>query len=160
MTGRIEYIAAAEGVRLGEGVTRTLSQVSGGDLRKAITTLQSAVRLRGSHVVPEAVVEVSGAILDKDMDALWAACRSGRFEAVQRAVSDMIYAGYPTQQVLLQFMSVVLSTEHLRDVQRGTICRQLAKADKALVDGADEHLQLLNTCAIVAKVCIGKPVEV
>ena len=37
---------AAEGVSLGEGAMDTLGKVSGGDLRKAITTLQSAVRLK------------------------------------------------------------------------------------------------------------------
>ena len=31
---------------LGEGALGTLGRVSGGDLRKAITTLQSAVRLK------------------------------------------------------------------------------------------------------------------
>ncbi len=37
---------AAEGVHLGEGAMDTLGKASGGDLRKAITTLQSAVRLK------------------------------------------------------------------------------------------------------------------
>ncbi len=33
-------------MHLGEGAMDTLGKVSGGDLRKAITTLQSAVRLK------------------------------------------------------------------------------------------------------------------
>ena len=35
-----------EGVELRPGAMETLAKVSGGDLRKAITTLQSAVRLK------------------------------------------------------------------------------------------------------------------
>ena len=41
---------AAEGVTLEDGGMEALSRVSNGDLRKAITTLQSAVRLKGSQV--------------------------------------------------------------------------------------------------------------
>ena len=39
-----------EGVELQEGAMDTLGKVSGGDLRKAITTLQSAVRLKVSYL--------------------------------------------------------------------------------------------------------------
>lgn len=41
---------AAEGVTLEAGSMEGLSRVSNGDLRKAITTLQSAVRLKGPQV--------------------------------------------------------------------------------------------------------------
>lgn len=40
----------------------TLSRVANGDLRKAITTLQSAVRLRGPAVAPATVLDVAGAV--------------------------------------------------------------------------------------------------
>ena len=39
-------VGAEEGVTLEAGAMETLSKVSGGDLRRAITTLQSAVRLQ------------------------------------------------------------------------------------------------------------------
>lgn len=39
-----------------------LGMVSGGDLRKAITTLQSAVRLGGGAVNRAAVLDVSGQV--------------------------------------------------------------------------------------------------
>ncbi|KAF2468072.1 NPL4-domain-containing protein [Lindgomyces ingoldianus] len=45
--GRIEDIAKLEGVRLARGVGEELVRVSEGDLRKAITFLQSAARLAG-----------------------------------------------------------------------------------------------------------------
>jgi hypothetical protein len=45
-----------------EGTFETLSRVANGDLRKAITTLQSAVRLRGPAVAPATVLDVAGAV--------------------------------------------------------------------------------------------------
>ena len=45
-----------------EDTFETLSRVANGDLRKAITTLQSAVRLRGPAVAPATVLDVAGAV--------------------------------------------------------------------------------------------------
>jgi DNA polymerase III delta prime subunit len=50
MNNRIQFICEKEGVTLAEDSLVTLSMVSGGDLRRAITTLQSAVRLGGKTV--------------------------------------------------------------------------------------------------------------
>lgn len=51
MSGRIKYVCKNEGITLtDESVISSLQSVAGGDLRKAITTLQSAVRLEGNNV--------------------------------------------------------------------------------------------------------------
>jgi DNA polymerase III delta prime subunit len=49
MSERILHICSKEDVTLQDGAMACLSKVSGGDLRKAITTLQSAVRLAGKR---------------------------------------------------------------------------------------------------------------
>lgn len=67
-------------------------------------------------------------------------------------VTDIIAEGYPAQQVLLQLQAAVVpgaagvanTHQELSDKQRAVICELLAEADKDLVDGADEFLQLLN----------------
>ncbi len=51
---RLEDIAKLEGVKLEDGVIETLLKCSEGDLRKAITFLQSAARLVGAVQVPGA----------------------------------------------------------------------------------------------------------
>lgn len=50
MTTRINYICEKEGLDLQPEAMATLAEVSAGDLRRAITTLQSAVRLAGPQV--------------------------------------------------------------------------------------------------------------
>lgn len=71
-------------------------------MRKAITTLQSAVRLRGSPVRFDAIFDVAGAVPESAAAGLLSAARSGSFGRVQAAVSDLIAAGYPAQEILLQ----------------------------------------------------------
>lgn len=53
------------------------------------------------------------------------------------------------QSVLLEIQTAVLADATLADAQRATICTGLAEADKALTDGADESIQLLNVACII-----------
>lgn len=50
MHDRVKFICDKENVVLDGDALNLLGDISGGDLRKAVTTLQSAVRLGGSHV--------------------------------------------------------------------------------------------------------------
>lgn len=56
-------------------------------------------------------------------------------------------ANAQAQQVLLELQAAVLGTGGLADRQRAAVCTALAVANKDLVDGADEHLQLLHVAA-------------
>jgi replication factor C subunit 2/4 len=141
---RIKHICTTEEVTMDEDTFETLSRVANGDLRKAITTLQSAVRLRGPAVAPATVLDVAGAVPKETVQKLLDAARSGGFQAVQQAVNDLIAEGWLMQSVLLEVQSAVLSDDTLRDEQRAKACSAVALADKALCDGADEFLQLLN----------------
>jgi replication factor C subunit 2/4 len=79
----------------------------------------------------------------------------------KRQVSNIIAEGYPAQQVLLQLQAEVLAAPAAPAAPgapgavpprpRALVCEALADADKALQDGADEFLQLLNVGAQVQK---------
>ncbi|PRW56135.1 replication factor C subunit 2 [Chlorella sorokiniana] len=149
---RIQHICAAEGVMLGEGALEALSQVSGGDMRKTITTLQSAVRLRGSPVEPGTIMDVAGAVPASAVQGLLEAARSGKFSSIQQAVTDLIADGYPAQEILLQLQAVLLQDGQAPDSAKGKILGALAEADKNLVDGSDEFLQLLGAASYAQRV--------
>lgn len=152
---RIQHICAAEGVTLGEGALETLSQVSGGDMRKTITTLQSAVRLRGSPVEPRTILDVAGAVPTSAAQGLLDAARSGQFSSIQQAVTNLIADGYPAQEILLQLQAVLLEDGQAPDSAKGKILGALAEADKNLVDGSDEFLQLLGAASYAQRVLTG-----
>jgi replication factor C subunit 2/4 len=71
---RIEEIAAAEGVQMEDGVVQKLIECSEGDLRKAITFLQSAARLIGAELRPTSAgggkKGKKGKVEDEDEDAM------------------------------------------------------------------------------------------
>lgn len=151
---RINRICGLEGVTIAEGAMETLSEVSGGDMRKAITTLQSAVRLKGSPVESTSILDVTGAVPRDAVVKLVEACSRGPFSNLQSTVADIIASGYPAQELLLKLQSVVLEDPGISDSARGRILLKLAEVDKNLVDGADEFLQLLSMAAATQQVLV------
>ena len=152
---RINHICRAEGVEITPEAMTALGEVSGGDMRKTITTLQSAVRLRGSPVERPTVLDVAGAVPKEAVETLLNACRGATFASLQKAVMDLIADGYPAQELLMQLQTTVLDDPSISESARGRILLKLAETDKDLVDGADETLQLLAMAAHTQQVLMG-----
>ena len=62
MEKRVQRICEAESVALAPGALAALGAVSHGDLRRAITTLQSAFTLAGSPVEASTLIDVAGEV--------------------------------------------------------------------------------------------------
>lgn len=147
MSNRILYICKEEGLNLDAEALSTLSCISQGDLRRAITYLQGAARLFGSTISSKDLISVSGVIPKEVLQALLSACRSGSFDMADKEVKNVIAEGYPVSQMLSQLFDMIVESEDISDEQKARICKKFAEADKCLVDGADEYLQLLDVAS-------------
>ncbi|XP_053166822.1 replication factor C subunit 4 [Hemicordylus capensis] len=147
---RLLDIAEKENVTISTEAVSYLVQVSEGDLRKAITLLQSAMRLTGGKEVTEkTVAEIAGVVPEEILDGLLAACQSGSFEKLEVATKNLINEGYAATQLINQLHDIIVERENLSDKQKSVIAEKLAETDKCLADGSDEFLQLISLCAVV-----------
>lgn len=123
-TKRLEEIATAEGVVVEDGAIQALINCSEGDLRKAITFLQSAARLVGASaaqkdgegdeamevdkrpVTVKIIEDIAGVIPGATIEELVTAIRPsgsrGPFSAVNKVVDDMVADGWSAGQVVSQ----------------------------------------------------------
>lgn len=121
---RLEIIAEKEGVPLEDGAIDTLIRCSEGDLRKAITFLQSAARLVGANspdedgdgdekmdvdkrsVSVKIIEEIAGVIPESTIGELAKAMRpsgSGEaYQSVSKVVEQMVADGWSAGQVVGQ----------------------------------------------------------
>lgn len=159
MTSRILHICQEEGLNLDSEALSTLSSISQGDLRRAITFLQGAARLFGSTISAKELISVSGVIPKEVVQALFTACRGGNFDLVNKEVNNVIAEGYPVSQMLSQLLEVVVDASDVTDEQKARICSKLGEADKCLIDGADEYLQLLDVASNTIKALCNMPQE-
>lgn len=159
MGSRILHICQEEGLTLDLEALSTLSSISQGDLRRAITYLQSAARLFGSSITSSDLINVSGVIPERVVKSLYAACKSGNFDQANREVNNAIADGYPVSQMLSQLFDIVVEADDISDEQKARICKKLAEADKKLVDGADEYLQMLDVASNTQRALCSMPLE-
>lgn len=134
------------------GSIETLLRVAGGDMRRAITTLQSAARLNEGAVGPQGITDVAGVVPDSIMMALLGECRQKSFDRLQVAVQDTLAEAYPAQQVLLQMADLIAEAGDIKDVSKAAIFAVFSEADFALCEGADDYLQLLRVCSEMQRI--------
>ncbi|KAH7137215.1 P-loop containing nucleoside triphosphate hydrolase protein [Dactylonectria estremocensis] len=163
---RLEEIADKEGVLLEDGAIDALIKCSEGDLRKAITYLQSAARLVGAQapekdaegdekmdderkpVTLKIVEDIAGVIPDRTIEDLVQAIRPrasvGSYQSVSKVVEDLVADGWSAGQVVGQLYQALTYDETIPDSQKNKIVLVFSEIDKRLVDGADEHLSILD----------------
>lgn len=152
LTSRLQLICEAEKVQCDTDTLSSLVTTSGGDLRKAITTLQSAVRLCPlGDFNADIIDQVTGIVPSGDIDDLVKCCEQGVYDRVDAAVDNFILNGHGASQVLQQLFERVVSTDSLSDVEKSRVLEQLGSCECRLLDGADEYLQLLDaSCHLMA----------
>lgn len=146
---RLLEICEKENLKFSPESVAALVRVSEGDLRKAITFLQSAARLNaGREITQSAVVEIAGVVPSKVMDELLQLCLKGTFEKLEVEVRGLVDQGYAATQILDQMHDAVIDQD-LSDRQKSVITEKMAVVSKCLSDGADEYLQVLSLCSVI-----------
>ncbi|KAF6148904.1 hypothetical protein GIB67_014275 [Kingdonia uniflora] len=140
MTSRVLHIFNEEGLDLDPHALLTLSSISQGDLRRAITYLQGAPCLFGSSISTKDLISVSGVVTPDVVQGFFAACKSGNFELANKEVNNVIAKGNPVSQMISRLFDVVVEANDLSDEQKVRIIKKMGKSDKRLIDGADEFL--------------------
>ncbi|RKP28719.1 P-loop containing nucleoside triphosphate hydrolase protein, partial [Metschnikowia bicuspidata] len=155
---RLLLIALLEHVRLDlDDVLNEILAVSNGDLRKAITYLQSAARLGASLLTNRAVSsslvrEIAGVVEQPLLDALWGAICSKSPQEIMAVVNRIVLEGWSAQQVSDQLHNMLIMDDQLLLQKKNAIATLLFETDMRLNSGSDEHIQLLNLLLQVSAV--------
>lgn len=162
MTLRLRLIADAERVQASDEVLEALVSHSRGDLRKAITTLQSAHRMNARAAAPldDAAVAAAACLVPASVVHkfdLATAKIGGTNLDVRACVDDVIAEGYSVGQLLTQYAPRLVDESlegvaKMNDMQKAAVALILAEADHRLIDGTDEKLQLYNVASRIRKV--------
>lgn len=153
LKSRLEMICAQEGVNLAPGTLSTLIECSGGDLRKAITFLQSGYNLQGKHAItPTMIHEMAGVIPITMMQELIDVWSTNNVKEIQKAVQHIMNEGYSGEKILEQILQEIIKNDDLSTIQKAKISQFMAQVDIDLVQGADEHLQILHLMTQIASI--------
>ncbi|PTU17549.1 hypothetical protein P175DRAFT_0512274 [Aspergillus ochraceoroseus IBT 24754] len=177
---RLAQIAQMENLSLENGVVDKLIACSDGDLRRAITYMQSAARLvgagpqstqedddedsemkdQGSEVITvRTIEEIAGVIpesvLDRLVQSLQPKKLGSSYEAISKVVTDIVADGWSATQLLLQLYRRIVYNDAIPDIQKNKIVLVFSEMDKRLVDGADEELSVLDVALKISAIMGG-----
>ena len=163
MYERLQSIAQAEKCHFNdeEKVLSQILDLSGGDMRRAVTTLQSAHALSGDNedncIQVENIAEIAGLPTQQFIDKLIDGLSDGSFAKMEQAVNDVVAEGYSAPLVINSLLEHLILSEDgkLGDQDKALLSIKMGEADKFLVDGADDLLQLLSVCSLASK-CIAR----
>ena len=160
MKQRIMYIAQQEECQFEEGqeeeVIEEILTLSQGDMRRAVTTLQSAHSLSGivtddavkrDTIKKESIAEMAGLPPQTLIDSLIVTLQTKTFDEMKTQVTDIVLEGYAVEHVLSALMAKIIVMEDVTEEAKAKIAIQIAESDKNLIDGSDELLQLLMVCS-------------
>ncbi|KAJ1916429.1 Subunit of heteropentameric Replication factor C (RF-C) [Mycoemilia scoparia] len=145
MRAKLTQIVDGEKVACTEEAIEALIKTSEGDMRKAITSLQSAYHLSTTGKITDATVrDMTGVIPSTVIDKLMDAIQKDSFGDIQSVVDDLIYDGYSAAQILQQIHSHVIQNPEFSSLQKSKMALVFGTTDFALSEGADEQLQILS----------------
>ena len=143
----LKDIAAKEKVKLTTEGLDAIFEVCGGDLRRAINTLQSAASL-GKPVDAEVVYSVTGKASPADVQKMLKVAMDGDFMEARKQLRDMIQKyGVAGTDIIRQIHTEIFRAE-MPEKWRVKLADIVGEVDFRLVEGANEEVQL---SALLAK---------
>ena len=147
---KVMEVASSEGVELEEEAARAIADVSLGDLRKAITSLQVAASL-DSHVTRDLVYETTATAPPEELHGFFLACKEDGFQPARRRMREILDRfGLAGTDLVNQLHRELGKVTFLDEPQKLQVTEAMAECDFRMVEGGGESLQL---DAMAARIC-------
>ena len=146
----VTSVAANEEINLDEDAAAAIAQVSLGDLRKAITSLQVAASL-SAHVTRDLVYETTATAPPEELHSYILACKEDGFQPARRRLKCLLDKfGLAGTDLVNQMHRELGTVTFLDESQKLGVTEAMAECDFRMVEGGGESLQL---DAMTARLC-------
>ena len=153
MRDRLAAIATAE--NCGLDWLDPVLELSKGDMRRAVTTLQSAQT--AGPVDRDALAEMAGLPPSNALEGVWERLTKNTtpnangnqgFRGMEDAVEDLCAEGCSATGLLKALSEKLLDEPVWSELSKAKLSIRLAEVEKKLIDGADEYLQLMTVFSL------------
>jgi replication factor C small subunit len=138
----IKHIADRENVQLLPDGAEAIFEVCGGDLRKAINTLQSAASVN-KPVDAKLVYSITGRASPADVQKMLTTAIKGDFLGARKQLRDMIQKyGVAGSDIIRQIHTEIFKAAEIPERWKIKLADIAGEIDYRLVEGSDEEVQL------------------
>eukprot|EP00297_Palpitomonas_bilix_P012166 CAMPEP_0113890860 /NCGR_PEP_ID=MMETSP0780_2-20120614/14406_1 /TAXON_ID=652834 /ORGANISM="Palpitomonas bilix" /LENGTH=317 /DNA_ID=CAMNT_0000880355 /DNA_START=94 /DNA_END=1043 /DNA_ORIENTATION=+ /assembly_acc=CAM_ASM_000599 len=145
MLSRLQAICTSEKINVDDTVVSRVIELTGGDMRKAVSTLQTLHSAYGSRAVTvDDVVECTGRVKDHIIVQCLANMKKKSLEDLQEWANNLILDGYSPDAAVRQLSAEISTDEDIDDLKKARMCLKLQEVDGRLSKGSDGFCQLLD----------------
>jgi replication factor C subunit 2/4 len=157
---RLKFISREEKLKIDDDALKSIVDISGGDMRKAITTLQSCYRLKcginscENHIVLKDILEMSGVIPNHFFKEFLAICKSQNQNKLEEFVDGFLFEAYSISQFFDQINDMIVNDDSITNDQKSAILDKLGESSFRLLHGGSEYIQIMDfgtTCILAFK---------
>jgi replication factor C small subunit len=148
----LKEIAEKEKVKISSDGLDAIFEVCGGDLRKAINTLQSAASL-GKPIDAKIVYSITGRASPADVQKMIKAAMDGDFLEARKQLRDMIQKYGVAGSDLIRQVHTEIFRSDTPEKWKLRLADIVGEVDYRLVEGSDEEVQLSALLAKLVEAC-------
>lgn len=145
---RLQYVAKQEDVKYEEGTLGRILTISAGDLRKAITLLQSGSKLvdytGNDQIAIKQIEELAGVVPTTVVEEMVKHINSKDLNQLIAFTNDFIKSGWSGVSIVDQLHDYYITNENCDTDFKNKLSLILFDTDSKLTNGTNEHMQLLN----------------
>lgn len=145
---RLQYVAKQEDVKYEEGTLGRILTISAGDLRKAITLLQSGSKLvdytGNDQIAIKQIEELAGVVPTTVVEEMVKHINSKDLNQLIAFTNDFIKSGWSGVSIVDQLHDYYITNENYDTDFKNKLSLMLFDTDSKLTNGTNEHIQLLN----------------
>ena len=153
---RLQYIAEKESVSYEDGSLEKILDISAGDLRKAITLLQSASKLStyndNNKITPIQLEELAGIVPTPILDEIIAKVAEQNVNSIIEYVERFSKDGWSGTSVIDQLHNYYITNDMFDAKIKNQVSMILFDTDTKLTNGTNERIQLLNALVKISQI--------
>lgn len=150
--GKLQYICDEEKIIIENNELQTLSTLSNGDLRKAITLLQSVNMLKDddNKISIDDIIELSREVPDEIVIKMLKLCSVNKLDNLLTNIKQAYNMGYSVIKILTKIHILIINSD-IDDIKKSDICIGISKVDNNICNGSDDYLQLMKIMTYIYK---------
>jgi DNA polymerase III gamma/tau subunit len=149
---KLKFIAKNENMDIDDTCINTLVEISEGDARMAIMSLQNLKYITNykKNVTSEDIIKITGGIDKIEFKNFWKTCKKSIYDVRKLAIT-INKNGYPIKAILAYLNECNINSD-LSDIKKSKISIEICNTDRRLLGNADQYIQILNILIYINKI--------
>lgn len=153
-------ISKNENLQITDDGLEKIIEISNGDLRKAIMTLQNISYVdKKSLINDDVIIDITGCIpysVIQNIDSICITNTNTKTFHLMYLTKNIINDGYAIKNILYALNKLIIYHKKLSDIMKSKIVLHISKTEKRLLEGSDEYLQLLSVLVCINHISLNE----